>query len=217
VTVAAQIEAPTLSFAVEDVSAVAEAITPLLRIRLQIDAGGREVRSLALNAQIRLDATRRSYTAADEPLLLELFGTRERWGRTMRSLLWTTVSTTVPRFSGLAAVDLDVPATYDFEVVAAKYLHALQGGEVPLELLFSGTLFYSGGDGRLQAAPISWEQEARVALPITVWRQALDASFPGSAWLRLDRRSFEQLWAYRATRALPSWEATLEALLEERA
>ncbi|MBA3428507.1 MAG: hypothetical protein H0U07_08050 [Actinobacteria bacterium] len=169
---------------------------------------------MALNAQLRLDATRRSYEPGDEKLLVELFGRRERWGQTLRSLLWTHATVTVPRFVGETRVELHVPATYDFEVVAAKYLNALSGGDVPLELLFSGTLFFPGADGRLQAAPISWELEARTVLPVSVWREAIDNAFPGSAWLRVSQDSFDRLWSYRAQRALPSWEATLDGLLD---
>jgi len=37
---------------------------------------------------------------------------------------------------------------------------ALDDGEVPLEFLFSGTVFYSGDDGALQTMRISWDAEA---------------------------------------------------------
>ena len=215
-TVAEVVPAPELALAVEDVSAVEHAIVPTLRFRVRVDAGGREVRSLALNVQLRIDATRRSYEPGDEKRLLELFGPRERWGQTLRNLLWTQAAITVPFFAGGTHIELLVPATYDFEVVAAKYLNALEGGEVPLELLFSGTLFFSGPDGRLQAAPISWELEARASLPVSVWREAIDVAFPGSAWLRLPREAFDRLWSYRAARALPSWESTLDELLDGR-
>jgi len=216
VTLAQAVSAPELVLTVEEIAAVEHAIVPTLRFRLRVGAGGREVRSLALNVQVRIDATRRSYEAGDEERLLELFGPRERWGQTLRSLLWTQAAATVPLFAGETHVELLVPATYDFEVVAAKYLNALAGGDVPLELLFSGTLFFQGPDGRLQAAPISWELEARAALPVAVWREAIDVAFPGSAWLRLQREAFDRLWSYRAERALPSWEATLDDLLDGR-
>lgn len=207
--------APELAFSVEEVTAVAHAVVPTICFRLQLDAGQREVRSLSLNVQLRIDATRRRYEDGDEERLSDLFGERERWGQTLRSLMWTNVSATVPRFTGATSFDLHVPATYDFEVVAAKYLNALDRGDVPLELLFSGTLFYQS-EGRLQAAPLSWEEEARATLPVDVWRQAIEIAFPGSAWLRVQRDSFDRLWTFRAERALPSWEATLDALLEGR-
>lgn len=208
--------APKLELSVDEVTAVAFAAVPTLCFRLHLDAGGQEVRSLGLNVQVRIDATRRRYGDSDESRLRELFGGRERWGQTLRNLMWANVSMTVPRFTGETYVAVHVPATYDFEVVAAKYLNALEGGDVPVELLFSGTLFYSASDGRLQASPLDWEQEAATSLPVGVWREAIDIAFPGSAWLRLPRESFDRLWAYRAAQTLPSWDATLDRLLEGR-
>jgi hypothetical protein len=208
--------APQLGLTVSDVSAVAEAVVPTLRFRLRVDAAGREVRALALNVQVRIDAARRRYEAADERRLLELFGRRERWGETLRSLMWATISTNVPAFTGATSVDLHMPATYDFEVVAAKYLNALEGGDVPLELLFSGSIFHTAPGGGLRVAPLSCDQDLRTVLPVDVWRAAVENAFPGSAWLRLSREGFDRLWAFRATRALPSWDATLDELLDGR-
>jgi hypothetical protein len=45
----------------------------------------------------------------------------------------------------------------------------------------------------------------------------MDVFFPSSAWLRLPRETFDRLWEHRTRRALPSWEATIEDLLAERA
>jgi hypothetical protein len=208
--------APQLELSIDEVTAVAFAAVPTLCFRLHVDAGGREVRSVGLNVQVRVDATRRRYEDGDEERLQELFGARERWGQTLRTLMWANVSVTVPQFVGETVVAVHVPATYDFEVLAAKYLNALGGGEVPVELLFSGTVFYAADDGRLQAAPLDWGQEAATALPVAVWREAVDAAFPGSAWLRLPRETFDRLWAYRAARTLPSWEATLDELMGDR-
>lgn len=215
-SVAEATAAPQLGLAVSDVSAVAEAVVPTLRFRLRVDAGGREIRALALNVQVRIDATRRRYVAGDERHLLELFGGRERWGETLRSLMWATISTTVPAFTGETSVELHMPATYDFEVVAAKYLNALEDGEVPLELLFSGSIFHTAPGGGLRVAPLSRDQDLRTALPVAVWRAAVESAFPGSAWLRLSRDGFDRLWAFRAAQALPSWDATLAELLDGR-
>jgi hypothetical protein len=212
VSSALSIGAPELEFSVFEVGVAAGTAAPTICFGLRVDAAGREVRSLALNVQLRIDAARRRYAPEDEKRLLELFGGRERWGQTLRSLLWANISITVPRFVGHSDVQLHIPATYDFDVLAAKYLNALGDGEVPVELLFSGTLFYQEG-ARLQAAPVSWEREARAAVPVAVWREALDQAFPGEAWLRVRRDVFERLWAYRAAGALPSWEATIDELL----
>ena len=40
--------------------------------------------------------------------------------------------------------------------------------------------------------------------------------FPGSAWLRVRDDVFDRLVSYKARHALPTWESTLEHLLEGR-
>jgi hypothetical protein len=108
---------------------------------------------------------------------------------------------------------MPVACTYDFEVVAAKYLHALEEGEVPLEFLFSGTVFYAGEGGWLQTARISWEKEAEFRLPVRLWKETMEHYFPNSAWIRLRKDAFDRLYDYKARRGLPTWEAAVEALL----
>ena len=100
------------------------------------------MRALSLNVQVRIAATQRTYSDAEEEALRELFGSPEQWGRSLQSLHWTNLSVQVPAFSGSTLVDLLVTCTYDLEVTAAKYLNGLDDGEVPLEFLFGGTLFY---------------------------------------------------------------------------
>jgi hypothetical protein len=197
---------------VEAAEAVRYAASPTLAFGLAI-ASDRPVRSLALNTQIRIVPTRRGYEGSDQERLVELFGTPERWGDTLRSFLWTNASTVVPAFSETTRVELAVACTYDLEVAAAKYFHALRDGDVPLEFLFSGTVFYLGDGGLLRTVQVPWECEAEFRLPVAVWKEAIENNFPGSAWLRLRTDIFERLVAYKARNALPTWEATIEELL----
>ena len=191
------------------------AAVPTLRFAVRIKAGDqRQIRSIMLDTQIQIASRRRSYDEPEKGRLLELFGEPGRWGTTLRTLPWTRVSQNVPGFTGETLIDLHVPCTYDFEVTAAKYLQALDGGEIPLELLFSGTVMYVSEAGLLQMARISWERDAEYGLPVSVWRATIDHYFPGSAWLRLSRDAFDRLYAYRARHALPSWEHTLARLLD---
>jgi hypothetical protein len=206
---------PALGFTVESAEAVRHTAAPTIALRLRIESDG-DVRSLMLQAQLRIAAPDRAYDAATQERLRDLFGDPADWGRTLRSLLWTQTTLLVPPFSGSTTVDLQVPCTYDFEVAAAKYLHALEDGDVPLELLFSGTLFYAAEDGSLRTARISWESEAAFRMPVAVWREAVDRAFPGSAWLRVHRELFDRLAAYRSRRMLPTWDAVVEELLEDR-
>jgi hypothetical protein len=120
----------------------------------------------------------------------------------------------VPGFEGATEVDLPLACTYDFEVAAAKYFHALDEGEIPLELLFSGSIFTRGENG-FNVQPVPWEKEARFALPVRIWREVMDRYFPGGAWIRLRRDSFDALHRFKGQRALTSWDDAIEALLSE--
>jgi len=214
--VAGTLAVPRLAFAVEGASVQELAAVPTLRLSLRIErTGGGPVRSIALQAQLRIAAPRRGYDGATQERLAELFGTPDQWGRTLHSLLWAHATAFVPPFDDATTVALPVPCSYDFEVAAAKYLHALRDGDVPLELLFSGTVFARGPDGRLQVTQIGSECEASFALPVRLWREAMERSFGDSVWLRLGQDAFDRLYAYRASRALGTWEATVDALLRE--
>jgi len=208
--------APELTFAVTDVGPLERAAVPTLRFGLRIDAGEAQVRSIMLQVQLQIAARRRRYDEAATERLFDLFGQPERWGSTLRTLPWTRLTQVVPGFSGSTEVDLPLPCTYDFEVVAARYLDALRDGDVPLELLFSGTVFYAGEAGLLQTTQIAWDREAEVRLPVSVWRETMDLYYPGQGWLRLRRESLERLERYRASQGLNSPDEAIDALLEGR-
>jgi hypothetical protein len=204
---------PELAFAVDDAARLAHAAVPTLRFALRVDSGGQPVRSILLDTQIRIAARRRRYDAAATDRLFELFGPREDWATNLNSLLWTHTTTVVPPFTGTTTIDLPVPCSYDLEVAASRYFDALADGEVPLEFLFSGALFYSGASGQLQTARISWEAEAEYRLPVAVWKETMDHHFPGTAWLRVDKASFDRLCTYKSARALPTWAGVFDELL----
>jgi len=208
---------PQLRFAVRSAQPLEYAAVPTLKFALVIEApGGESVRSVLLDVQIQIAARRRGYPGAAPERLLELFGTPDRWSTTLRTLPWLRATLVVPPFTGDTTVDLTVPCTYDLEVSSARYFAALEDGEIPLEFMLSGSVFYAAPDGRLQMARIPWDHEVAYRLPVTVWRATMDAHFPGSAWLRLDRDSYERLCAYKARHAFETWEATIDALLGPR-
>jgi hypothetical protein len=207
---------PELAFAVQTVEADRFALVPTLVFRVAVQrVGGNPVRSIALNTQIRIAATRRSYDSLEQEALLEVFGPADQWSRSLRSFPWTNATVQVPAFEDRAVVDMPVECTYDFEVTTAQYLHALGQGEVPLELLFSGTLFYGDVDGQLRIAHVPWEKEAEYRLPVAVWREMMDRYFPDSAWLRLRRESFDRLHAFKARGGHLTWEQAIDALLPD--
>lgn len=205
----------SLIFSVESAAAIPFAAAPTIGFRLRVVNPNVEqaIQSIALRCQIMIEASRRHYQPGEREHLLDLFGEPERWGQTLRSLLWTHASVTVPAFSGTVYCELAVPCTFDFNVGAAKYFHAIQQQDVPLCFQFSGTVFYALPEGTLQIAQIDWNNEARYRLPALVWREMMDHYYPNSAWLRLGRDAFERLYAYKRQHGLATWEAAIEQLL----
>jgi hypothetical protein len=209
------VDAPALAFSVLGCEPLTYAAAPTLRLSLGIDAAGAAVRSVMLEVQVRIAATQRAYDDAEQAQLGDLFGAPERWADTLHGLLWTHATVVVPPFEGATVVDVPVPCTYDFDVAAAKYLAGVRDGDIPLELLFSGTVFYAAAGGGLQISKISWNAETSHRLPVRVWRATMDHYFPDAAWLRTDREHFERLVAFKARHALPTWEDVLDTLLAD--
>src|SRR5262249_37180889 len=104
------------------------------------------------------------------------------------------------------------PCTYDLEVAAAKYLHALDDGEIPLVFLFSGTIFAHGARG-LEAAPVPWNTDTSYRLPARAWREVMNLYFPNGGWLRLRRETLDALSRVKAKRAIASWDDVVATLL----
>jgi uncharacterized protein DUF6084 len=189
------------------------AVTPTLTFTLRVEAGETTpVHAIALRCQLQIQPGLRRYAPAEGARLYELFDEPARWHETLRPLLWTHLSVLVPRFAG--AIDLDVPVacTYDLEVAAAKYFHALDAGEIPLLFLFSGTIF-SAADGRFGVTPIPWDTEAAYRLPVARWRELMDRYFPDSSWLRLSRDSLDALQRFKGRHALTTFDEAVQALL----
>ncbi len=191
------------------------AAAPTLMFRLAVtEPSGDPVHAIALRAQIQIEPQRRRYSKGEEARLLELFGEQPQWGESLRPFLWTHATAMLTGFTGRTEVDLPVLCSYDFEVAAAKYLHALGDGDIPLALLFSGTIF-ARRNGVVSVQPVSWQVEANYRLPVRVWRDLMDQYFPNSGWIRLRRDTIDVLTRFKAERAIPSWDDAFEMLLKE--
>ncbi len=206
---------PGLSFTVDSAEAIPFAAAPTIAFRLRVvnPNAAQAIQSIALRCQILIEAARRHYKAGERESLRDLFGEPDRWSQTLRSLLWTHASVTVPAFSGSVVTELPVPCTFDFNVGASKYFYAIQDEDVPLCFQFSGTVFYAAADGSLQIDQIGWDKEARFRLPSHVWRKMMDFYYPNSAWLRLRRDAFERLYEYKRRHGMATWEEAVESLL----
>jgi hypothetical protein len=210
---------PDLNFQVEGAQPQPYAAAPLLLFPLRVSevrAEGAEptpIQSVVLRCQIRIEPARRRYDAREQERLRDLFGTPERWGQTLRPMLWTHASAVIPPFAGIGTGELAVPCTYDFSLAATKYFDALDGGDLPLCFLFSGTIFYEAAEGALQVAQIPWEKEASYRLPAATWHALMDRYYPNVACLLLRKDVFLRLDQLRSRRGLPTCEQALERLL----
>jgi hypothetical protein len=206
---------PDLDFKVTGLEPAAKGLVPLLNFKLEVANTPPEqnIQAVILQAQIQIQSTQRRYAPAEKEKLRDLFGTPERWGTTLRARLWTLASTSLRPFTGTTTALLTVPCTFDLNVATTKYFYALEDGEVPLLFLFSGTIFYEAGDGRLQVQQISWNKECAYRMPVQAWQELMEHHYPQTAWITLHREVFDRLYAFRRERGLPTWEQAIEELL----
>lgn len=192
------------------------AIVPTLLFKLRIaELSGAAIEAIALRVQVRIEAQKRRYAPAEAERLLELFGETARWGETLKPMHFTNASLMAPRFTGCVETELAIPCTYDFEVASAKYFHALDDGEIPFLFLFSGSVFTKTENG-FSVSQVPWHKEASYRLPVRVWRDAMDASFPDSGWIRIRRETIDALQRFKARQAMTGWDEALTALLAAR-
>ncbi len=202
-----------IDFKVLEVKAQPYAATPTLAFRMRIaEPSGAVIHSISLHCQIRIEPQRRRYSRDEEERLRELFGPAPQWGDSLKPFLWTHVDTMVRGFEESIEFDLPVLCTYDFEVAAAKYLHALGDGDIPLLFLFSGTVFAKSPAG-LSVSQLAWHKDATYRMPVKVWRELMDLYFPNGGWLRLQRESLDALLKFKARYALATWDQVIEVLL----
>ncbi|WP_427018095.1 DUF6084 family protein [Pseudarthrobacter sp. P1] len=202
-----------LEFSVLDIIAEPFAAAPQLTARLRVtESTGAVIHAMALRCQVRIQPQRRGYTPAEEEGLLDLFGARLRWPSTLKPFLWMQCSTLVQGFTGETEADLPLPCTYDFDVAAAKYLHALRERSIPVEFLFSGTVFTQGLAG-FGVEQVPWDREASFQLPVATWTGLMEQHFPHSGWIRVDKDVLAALAHYKSALGLTSWEAAIEGLL----
>lgn len=205
---------PDVTFSVLDVIPERYAVSPTLLAHLAVAYPGDEpIHAIALRCQVRIQPLRRGYSDAEAVGLLELFGPRERWASTQQSFPWQHAITLVPGFTGKTQATLPLPCTYDLEVAAAKYFHALRGGTIPLQFLFSGTIFGSG-EQALQVRPVSWNCEDHYDMPIAVWRDLIALHYPNSGWVRLSHASIAALREFKSRNGLLDLDDVIRALMD---
>jgi hypothetical protein len=206
---------PDLHFQVEDVFATPNAATPQLSIKVRItNSDSQPIHSMALRVQVQIEPIRRRYSDEEKARLKELFGEPEQWSMSLHPLLWTNANVSVPGFSGETTIEVPVTCTFDFNVAMTKYIYALEVGELPISLLFSGTVFYAGSGIGLQVAQIPWDRDASYRLPVSVWKEMMDRYYPNTAVLSLKREVFDRLYEFKVQNGLATWEQVFERMLD---
>jgi hypothetical protein len=207
-----------LDFAVETMRVERHSVAPLLMCALRVTnkTPTIPVRNVMLRCQIRIEPTRRHYAGGEHDRLIELFGLKERWDKTLHSFLWTHTDVLIPAFETECTIDLPVPCSYDFNVAATTYFHGLESGEAPLSLLFSGTIFSSDPDGMLQIEQIAWSKEATYRLPVATWQAMMEHYYPNGRFLCIGRDVFDRLGQFKRQHGHPTFDLALAALLQTR-
>ena len=201
-------------FTVLAVEAVPYAATPTVRFHLHVDdPAGHEAYAIALSTQIQIDPAKRVYDDETRARLIELFGAPDRWAATTHSFQWARIEALVPGFTGATSFAVEVPCSYDMEVAATRYFYSLPDGEVPLTFHFSGMVLYRGEADRLQVRPVPWACHATWRMPVSAWRGAVEAQYPGGTWIHLSGETLDVLLARKAARGDVSLDATVTALL----
>lgn len=205
-----------VTFAVLDVLPEPYAVTPILTARIGIVADGDDpVHAIALRCQVRIEPLRRRYTDVEAAGLLDLFGPRERWSTTQHNFLFLHSSTMVQGFTGVTQVDLPLECTYDFEVTGAKYFHALRDGTIPLQFLFSGTIF-TKGTNNFSVQQVPWDREDHHDLAVSVWQDLIRLHYPNTGWVRLNRDTIDALAAFRSAHGMLGFDDAVTSLLAAR-
>src|SRR6202453_3426275 len=182
-----------LIFGCTGVTAERYAVTPTLTFKLPVtERSGVRIHAIALRAQIRIEPQGRRYSAIEAQRLHDLFGDPSRWADTVKPIQLATVTTMVSSFTAVTEIELPVPCTYDLEVASGRYFAGLDDGTVPLLVLFSGTVFIATEQG-YSVELVPWSAEASYRMPVTVWKELVDAHFPNSAWLACSLQTLRAL------------------------
>jgi hypothetical protein len=197
----------------ESIAELRYAVVPTVALGLRVSSN-QPVSGIDLRCQIMIDLPSRAHSGAARARLVELHGDTADSAAPPRPLVWAHTSANVPAFDRQCTVDLTVPLSFDFDVAATKYFHSLGGEGIPLRLQFSGMIFYRDARDQLQIARIPFTTEAAGHLPLPLVRSLRDRYYPGAAWLRVPRATFDRLIEYKRAAGIASCEGALDRLLD---
>jgi len=206
---------PDLAFRIEGAAPLAFAASPAIAFAVRATNASPDdpVQSALLRCQIHVEASTRAYTDAELERLRDVLGEGRVRGRASGRILWAQTAAVIPGFTGEVVFEVHAPCTLDLAVASSRYFHALDGGDVPVAMLFSGTVFHASADGALRAAPVPWSSEARFSMPASVWKECAEHHYAGRAALPLSRDVFDRLLRYKTRAGLATWEQAIDRLL----
>ena len=205
---------PLPEFEVIGAAPVPHTASPTLCFRLRgRDTSGLEIFTIALSVQVQLEPAMRTHDPETRARLVDLFGDPERWSTSTKSLVWGRLGALVPSFREGIEFDLPAPLTYDLDLGVAKYLHALDQGEVPLTFHFSGTVVYRDAADRVQIVQVPWAQST-FRMPVAAWRATIDQHYPGRGWVGVRQDTLARLQRYKTAQGLLTLDDGLAVLLD---
>jgi hypothetical protein len=191
------------------------AAAPTLNFTLRIaETTGARLHAIVLRTQFRIEPQKRRYTPAESERLTDLFGGPERYGETLHPMQLALVPASIQGFTGSTEVTVPLACSYDLEVATGRYFDALEDGEIPLLLLFSGTVFFRDENGNIAVTQVPWDKEDTYRLPVSIWREMIDHFFPGGGWLRLNRATIDALTRFKAGEAVAGYDEAIAVLLQ---
>jgi hypothetical protein len=189
-------------------------VVPTLGVRLTVSrTDGGPVQCILLTVVASIAAARRAYDAGTQDRLVALLGERKYWDTTSRALVWNRPTVVVPAFTDRTVITVPLPCSTDFDLATTKYLHAVREGDVTLELLLRGTVFYVVENGRLCTGQLPWQHEATARFPVRVWRDLVERYYGKTRVVRLRQDSFDRLAEYKSRQAFLSWDDAVDALM----
>lgn len=202
---------PEPEFWVLDCVPVPHTAAPTLSFKLRVkDGSGLEVYTVALTAQIHLEASSRAHAHDVRQGLQDVFGEPERWNDTARSVIWAKRDVLVPSFTGSTSFELELPCSTDLELATTRYFEAVEDGEAPLAFHFSGSVFYRAEHDRMQLTMVPWHSTAQFRLPLATWRKAVGER---GGLVRVSGEAFAELKQFQHERGLPSLGAAVSELV----
>ena len=182
---------PDLRFSVLSVAAAPDASRLEFVLQMENAAAEETIERVRLNAQLHIQPGRRRYSKQEQAALQSLFGEPERWHVSLHPLFWASTTLDVP-FGSAAKAECSVAFAADSDDAALTYCHALQEGEIPVEFMFSGTIFYTR-NGPMQVAFIPWAKETACRIPLSVWKQCSRSADAASDSVPVKERTWAEI------------------------